>query len=100
MTLFLALLIAGAVITLAVVVGFSAARRAENHIGAWAWLIYGFLGIGMIFGATSVSNPLLSTFMWTKLTVFLVTAAWLFAGRLRRGDSPLPGFGSRQPLRS
>lgn len=100
MTLILALLIAAAVLTLAVAVGFRAARRAETRIGAWAWLVYGFLGVGMIFGATSVSNPLLSTFMWTKLTVFLVTAVWLLAGRMRRGDAPLPGLGSRQPVRS
>ncbi len=100
MTLFLALLIAIAVLTLAVGVGFRAARRAEAYIGAWAWLVYAFLGAGMIFGATSVTNPLLSTFMWTKLTVFLVTATWLLAGRLRRGDAALPGLGARQPARS
>lgn len=99
MTILLALLIALAVITLAVAFGFRAARRAESHIGAWAWLTYGFLGVGMIFGATSVADPLLSTFMWTKLIVFITTAAWLLAGRIRRGDAPLPGLGSRQVLR-
>lgn len=99
MTILLALLIALAVLVLAVAFGFRAAKRAESHIGAWAWLVYGFLGIGMIFGATSVADPLLSTFMWTKLIVFITTAGWLLVGRIRRGDAPLPGFGGRQPIR-
>jgi len=100
MTLFLALFIATAVLAFAAGLGFRTARRAEAHIGAWAWLVYGCLGVGMIFGATSVTNPLISTFMWTKLGVFLVTAAWLLAGRLRRGEAALPGQGARQPVGS
>jgi hypothetical protein len=90
MTLLLALLIVTAVISLAGTAGVHAARRAEAHIGAWAWMLYLFLGIGMIFGARTIDHTLLSTFMWTKLTVFILTGCWLLAGRVRRREALFP----------
>jgi hypothetical protein len=71
-------------------------RQAEEY--AWAWMIYLLLGVGMIFGATSVEQPLLSAFMWTKLTAFIVTGGWLFSGRLRRREALFPGFAGRQAI--
>lgn len=90
-TYLLAALIVVAVVTLALTAGRTGALRAERHVGAWAWIAYLFLGFGMMFGAASVSHPVLSTFMWTKLTVFILTGAWLAQGRLRRREPLLPG---------
>lgn len=80
-----------AVVALALTAGRTGAMRAERYVGAWAWIVYLFLGFGMMFGAASVSHPVLSTFMWTKLTVFILTGAWLAQGRLRRREPLLPG---------
>lgn len=73
--------------------GRVAARRAERYVGAWAWLVYGGLGAGMIFGAMSIQHPLLSAFMWTKLSAFILTGAWLAQGRVRRHERLFPGAG-------
>lgn len=98
MTLILALLIVCAVLALAGTVGVRAARRAEMHAGAWAWMVYLFLGIGMIFGARTIDQVFLSAFMWTKLSVFIATGCWLLLRRLRRRESLLPNFSRRQPV--
>ena len=90
-TLLFALLIASAVAALAITVGPAAARRAERATGAWAWIIYVTLGFGMMFGAMSITHPLLSAFMWTKLTAFILTGTWLLTRRIRRGERLLPG---------
>jgi hypothetical protein len=89
-TLLLVILIAAAVAGLALSVGPTAARRAEKATGAWAWIIYLGLGLGMIFGAMSISYPLLSAFMWTKLTAFILTGTWLLSGRIRRHEPLFP----------
>lgn len=91
MNLILCAVIVVAVGVLGLTIGRRGARRAERHVGAWAWIAYVALGLGMIFGATSVQHVLLSAFMWTKLTVFLATGLWLVGGRIRRGESVLPG---------
>ena len=88
--------LAAAAIVLAIVVltltaGRHGAIRAERRVGAWAWLVYITLGVGMMFGAMSISQPLLSVFMWTKLTAFILTGAWLAGGRLRRREPLFPG---------
>ena len=92
-TLVLALFIATAVAAFAVTFGPAAARRAERAAGAWAWIIYLALGLGMIFGAVSISHPLLSTFLWTKLTAFILTGAWLASRRIRTGQPLFPAIG-------
>lgn len=80
-----------AVAVLALTYGRMAARRAEGYIGAWAWLVYGGLGAGMIFGAMSITQPVLSAFMWTKLSAFILTGLWLAQGRVRRHERLFPG---------
>ncbi len=91
-TVALVLLIAVAVATLTATLGRTAALRAERAAGAWAWIIYLGLGLGMIFGAMSISHPLLSAFMWTKLTAFILTGAWLATSRVRRREALFPGL--------
>lgn len=89
------LVVAGIVVVLvalfALTYGRRAARRAEGYVGAWAWLVYGGLGAGMIFGAMSIQQPVLSAFMWTKLSAFILTGAWLAQGRVRRRERLFPG---------
>jgi len=90
-TLIFGALIVAAVATLTLTIGRHSARRAERHIGAWAWMTYVFLGAGMMFGAMSIEHALLSTFMWTKLSAFIFTGLCLARGRLQRGERLLPG---------
>lgn len=97
-TMLAAIAIAVAVVTLAATVGRHGALRAERHIGAWAWMVYVFLGFGMMFGAMSIDHTLLSTFMWTKLSAFILTGLWLVQGRARRREPLLPGM--RQSVRN
>ena len=80
-----------AVALLALTYGRMAAQRAERYVGAWAWLVYGGLGAGMIFGAMSIQHPILSAFMWTKLSAFMLTGLWLAQGRVRRHEPLFPG---------
>ena len=79
------------VVLFALTYGRRAARRAEGYVGAWAWLVYGGLGGGMIFGAMSIQHPILSAFMWTKLSAFILTGLWLAQGRVRRHERLFPG---------
>lgn len=81
-----------AVVTLTLTAGRHGALRAERHVGAWAWIVYLTLGLGMMFGAMSISQPLLSVFMWTKLTAFILTGIWLARGRLQRREPLFPGM--------
>lgn len=90
-TLIFATLIVAAVTTLSLTIGRHSARRAERHIGAWAWITYVFLGAGMVFGAMSIEQALLSTFMWTKISAFIFTGLYLARGRIQRGERLLPG---------
>jgi len=92
MTLILALAIVCCLLVFGVTFGRHGARRAEQHVGAWAWITYVGLGAGMMFGAMSVQQVLLSTFMWTKLTIFIATGLWLVSGRIRRRERVLPGL--------
>ncbi|MGH2631872.1 MAG: hypothetical protein ACRDG3_00555 [Tepidiformaceae bacterium] len=80
-----------AIVVLTLTAGRHGALRAERHVGAWAWIVYLTLGLGMMFGAMSISQPLLSVFMWTKLTAFILTGVWLAGGRVRRREPLLPG---------
>lgn len=91
MTLLLIVAVTATVAALALTGGRMAALRAERHVGAWAWIVYLTLGFGMMFGAMSVTHPVLSAFMWTKLTAFILTGAWLASGRLRRRERLFPG---------
>jgi len=79
------------IVVLTLTAGRHGARRAEQHVGAWAWIVYLALGLGMMFGAMSISEPLLSVFMWTKLSAFILTGVWLANGRLRRREPLFPG---------
>ncbi len=90
-TLVFGALIVAAVATLALTIGRHSARRAERHVGAWAWITYVALGAGMMFGAMSIEHALLSTFMWTKLSAFIFTGLYLACGRVQRGERLLPG---------
>lgn len=92
MTFVLSASIVVALVAFGVTLGARGARRAERHAGAWAWIAYVVLGAGMVFGAMSVQQVLLSTFMWTKLTVLIATGLWLVSGRIRRGERLLPGL--------
>jgi len=92
MTVLLSASIVVALLAFGVTLGRHGARRAERHIGAWAWIVYVGLGTGMMFGAMTVEQVLLSTFMWTKLTVFIATGLWLVSGRIRRREPVLPGL--------
>jgi len=89
------MVIAGMVVAgvalLALTYGRVAARRAERYVGAWAWLVYAGLGAGMVFGALSMQHPVLSAFMWTKLSAFILTGVWLAQGRVRRHEPLFPG---------
>jgi len=78
------------VVVLTLTAGRHGARRAEQRVGAWAWIVYLALGLGMMFGAMSISEPLLSVFMWTKLSAFILTGVWLANGRLRRREPLFP----------
>ena len=89
-TALLAVVVAASVAILALTGGRIAALRAEHHVGAWAWIVYLTLGFGMIFGALSISHPVLSAFMWTKLTAFILTGTWLAGNRLRRREPLFP----------
>jgi multisubunit Na+/H+ antiporter MnhB subunit len=90
-TLALAVIVISGVVLLALTYGRVAARRAERHVGAWAWLVYAGLGAGMVFGAMSIQQPVLSAFMWTKLSAFILTGLWLAQGRVRRHEPLFPG---------
>ena len=79
------------IVVLTLTAGRHGARRAEQHVGAWAWIVYLALGLGMMFGAMSISEPLLSVFMWTKLSAFILTGGWLANGRLHRREPLFPG---------
>jgi hypothetical protein len=98
-TLLLTISVAATVAVLALTGGRMAAQRAERHVGAWAWIVYLTLGFGMMFGAMSVSHPVLSAFMWTKLTAFILTGVWLANGRLRRRERLFPGQAAVLPKR-
>lgn len=89
-TVLLAILIIATIVALTLTIGRRSARRAERHIGAWAWITYVGLGAGMMFGAMSMEHALLSTFMWTKLTAFIFTGLYLVRGRMQRGERLLP----------
>jgi hypothetical protein len=92
MTLIIAAVIVCSLLLFGATFGLRGARRAEKHIGAWAWVLYVGLGTGMMFGAMSVQQVLISTFMWTKLTVLIATGLWLVSGRIRRRERVLPGL--------
>ena len=90
-TIVLAAAIVFAVLCLGWTVGRHGALRADRIAGPWAWIAYTGLGAGMSFGAMStIDVPLLSTFMWTKVCVFIATGLWLASRRGARGERLLP----------